>query len=71
MPRYLVVARRDRGGPVQPAADLLAAEPGVELVGDLQPHQVLIEASAETAEALRRRLVDTHYVELETKRGLL
>jgi hypothetical protein len=73
MPRYLVTTRRDArlGGDAAPTArEAMSNEPGVTVLPSPDPHMVTIEASAETADRLRRRLDATHFIEPEIHRGL-
>ena len=70
--RYVVTTRRDaradRG--TRTALDVAASHPGVRILGYSDPHMVTIESSSETADQLRQKLVATHFVEPEVRRGL-
>lgn len=70
MPRYLVTTRRAKRGSVPSAAEAVKTEPGVKLVDAEDPDLVTIEASAESADQLRTKLRDTHFVEPEIRRSL-
>jgi hypothetical protein len=70
VPRYLVTTRREERGRAASAVEEVAAAPGVAVVHVHSPDMVTIDASAESAGALRDRLAATHYVEAEVRRGL-
>ena len=72
MPRFVVATRREVNADdqVQSAHEIVSSEPGVTVLSSSDPHVVTIETSQETADKLRDKLVKTHFVEPEVKRGL-
>lgn len=70
MPRYLVTTRRSERETAVSAADAVKNEPGITPVETSNPQMVTVDASEEAASRLRRKLRDTHYVELETRHKL-
>ena len=70
MGRYFVTTRRSERGSAPTAADAVADEPGVKVVNATDPHSVTIEATEDTAERLRNKLAETHFVEPEIRRSL-
>ena len=74
MPRYVVVNRRGTGGAGRPAEasafDAVSSEPGVTVVSAANPRTVTIDAAANVADRLRKKLAKTHFVEPEIRRGL-
>jgi hypothetical protein len=65
-----VTTRRASLGSAPTAVDVVAEEPGVKIMNSSNPQLVTIEASEETAERLRDKLRETHFVEPEIRRSL-
>jgi hypothetical protein len=73
VPRYVVTKRRDTqptGETAETALDVVSADPNVRVIGYANPNTVTIETMPETADALRKKLAGTHFVEPEIRRGL-
>ena len=73
MPRYVVTKRRGTHSPDQATKttlDVVSADPNIRVVGYVDPNTVTIEAVPESADALRKKLQGTHFVEAEVRRGL-
>jgi hypothetical protein len=72
VPRYLLTTKREaRVGAATPTAlDVASSEPGVSVVQSSDPHMVIIDASAESAERLRQKFGATHFVEPEIRRNV-
>jgi len=71
--RFVVTTRRElqvQEGKDATALGAVSSEPGVKVVGFVDPHTVTIETDNETADRLRKALVTTHNVEPEIRRGL-
>ena len=72
MPRYLVTTRRElrTTGGASTALEAVQSVPGVTVLSSGDPHMVTIEASDQTADSLRRKLANTHFVEPQIRREL-
>ncbi|HEY7405440.1 MAG TPA: hypothetical protein VIB39_18075 [Candidatus Angelobacter sp.] len=68
--RYLVTTRRSERGKVPSALDAVSADPGVTVVNSSDPQQVTIETNENTANELRAKIGETHFVEPEIRRSL-
>jgi hypothetical protein len=68
--RYLVTTRRSERGKVSSALDAVSAEPEVTLVNSTNPQSVTIDTNEDTANRLRAKLGNTHFVEPEIRRSL-
>jgi hypothetical protein len=73
MPHYLVTTRRDlrASGTTSTALAAVQSVPGVTVLNSADPQMVTIEASHETAESLKRRLENSHFVEPMIHRGVI
>jgi hypothetical protein len=74
VPRYVVTTRRgaqSTNETAETALDVVSADPNVRVVGYANPNTVTIETMPETADALRKKLQGTHFVEPEIRRSLL
>ena len=72
MPRYLVTTRRELRATdgASTALEAVRSVPGVTVLSSGDPHMVTIEASDQTADGLRQKLANTHFVEPEIRRQL-